>query len=398
MNRSLRLLLITNLFPNPVDLNRGIFVNQLVKELRKLCDVEVVCPLPWFPKIHPVKALQRWQQYSLIPNTYVIDGITVHSPKYPMIPFVSDPIHSVLMYMGLVRCTRKLHRQHAFDVINAQWLYPDGVVSSWLAKMLKIPVALTALGCDVNLFLDQPTKRLQILPVLRRANAITVVSKSLAERLEAEGIPSSQISVIPNGVNTELFVPRDRAACSEQLRIPVDSKKIVFVGRLDEEKGVEYLVTACRQLSALRSDYHVYLVGDGPLRTSLETRVVDEGLAGCVTFLGMKSHAEVALWIGACDVFCLPSIREGCPNVVLESLASGRPVVASAVGGVPEVLSGDTGFLVRPEDPNELARALHQALDRQWNTQGIVDSISAATWENAAKAYYSVLSSVLQRP
>ena len=397
MNTPLRLLLITNLFPNPVDLNRGIFVKQLVQELRLLCEVDVVCPLPWFPKFRPINALARWQQLSRIPNKYEVDGITVHSPKYVMLPLVSEPVHSILMFWGLVRYVRKLHQEHSFDVINAQWLYPDGVVSNWLAKLLKVPVVLTALGCDVNLFLNQPTKRLQILPALRRANAITVVSKSLADRLEAEGIPSSQIAIIPNGVNTELFFPCDRATCSEQLEIPVEEKKILFVGRLDEEKGVEYLVAACRHMLTRRSDFHLYIVGDGPLRNGLETRVVSEGLAKCVTFLGTRSHAEVASWLGSCDVFCLPSIREGCPNVVVESLACGRPVVASAVGGVPELINAETGILVPPADSNKLAKALHVALDRNWNAQKVAESVSQSTWKKVATDYYSVLSSVLER-
>ncbi len=134
----------------------------------------------------------------------------------------------------------------------------------------------------------------------------------------------------------------------------------------------------------------MYLVGDGPLRETLLADIAARGLASRVKCMGSCPHEQVATWMGAADVFCLPSLNEGCPNVVLEALFSGRPVVASRVGGIPEMVNEPNGLLPPAGDALALASALALALDRSWDAPSLRRGVMHLTWEAAAALYHRV--------
>lgn len=387
MAKRLNVLLITNLFPTPVDSYRGIFTYQLVKRLKETCDVTVICPLPWFPAIRALKFLDKWYPFSQVPSQYEVGGIAVASPKYVMIPKVSEALHSFFVFLGTFLTAARLHRERRFDVINAQWLYPDGVAASWIARILRLPTVLTGLGCDVNLDLTVAAKRGQILSALHQADSVTFVSEALRECVRAEGFPESKLSVIPNGVDLGLFRPRPRNECLEALGQPTQGKTIVFVGQILEVKGIDYLLEAAAELRKRRRDFTLYLVGESPDRRGFEQKSQSMGQTDFVKFVGGKTHGEIAVWMGASDVFCLSSVREGWPNVVMEALSSGRPVVASRVGGIPEIIDGSNGILVEPRQSQALCDALDAALNRSWDAEKIHASVARFSWEKAAETY-----------
>lgn len=383
----LRVLVFTNLFPNPEDPTRGIFTWQLAREIRELCDLTVVCPLPWFPRWPVLRRFKQWYPFALVPNEYEFRGIRVHSPKYLMLPKVSEPLLGMLMFLGAFATVWRLHRRKRFDVINPMWLYPDAVAAGWIGKLLGVPLVPTALGCDVNQFLDERAKRGQILAMLSRAPAVTAVSEALRERMVAEGIPPDRVSTTPNGVDADLFFVRDRLRSRQELGLPAGGSLVVYVGRLSEEKGLPTLIEAAALLRRKGREFLLCLVGDGPLLATLKARAGALDLNGRIRFVGREDHRRIGVWLGACDVFCLPSLREGCPNVVLESLSSGRPVVASRVGAIPDLVSADTGILVDTQDAEQLAVALDEALARGWNGAQIAASMSAYSWRSAALRY-----------
>jgi glycosyltransferase involved in cell wall biosynthesis len=383
----LRVLLFTNLFPTPQEPTRGIFTWHLAQEIGELCDLTVICPLPWFPRWPILRTFRDWYAFAQVPTEYEFGGIKVHSPKYPMLPKVSEPLLGVLMLLGTFLAVWRLHRSRRFDLINAMWLYPDGVAASWIGKLLGIPLVPTALGCDVNLFLGETAKRGQILAMLRRSPAITAVSEELRERMVAEGIPAARIATTPNGVDADLFFVRDKTMARRELRLTPQERVIVFVGRLSEEKGLPTLIEAAHSLRRDGRDFKLYLVGDGPLLDSLRAKSGELGLDTSVRFVGREDHSRVPIWLAACDVFCLPSLREGCPNVVLESLSCGRPVVASRVGAIPDLVGADTGILVDSRNANQLAAALDRALGRRWDESRIAESVTGHSWRAAAVKY-----------
>lgn len=387
VNRRLRVLLFTNLFPTPSDPTRGIFTAQLARALADTCDVTVVCPLPWFPRLAFLARFKRWYEFATVPETYEVDGMTVHAPKYLVFPRISEPLLGALMFLGTFWCVKRLHRKTAFDVINSMWLYPDSVAAGWIARRLGIAMVPTALGCDVNKMLKEPGKRSQILDMLHSSRTITAVSEPLRAGMASSGVEAARILTIPNGVDSNLFQVRDPRAARDSLRLEGNKSTVVYVGRLSEEKGVETLVRAAAMLAGRRKQLSVHLIGDGPLRAELKALADSLCLADTVHFEGAKSHAEVALWLSACDIFCLPSIREGCPNVINEALASGRPVVASRVGGIPDMVNEQAGILVEPMQPELLADALDSAMSRNWVPSQVAASMQGATWTAAAKRY-----------
>ena len=266
------------------------------------------------------------------------------------------------------------------------WLYPDSVAAGWIGKLLKVPMVPTALGCDVNRMLNEGGKQGQIMSMLLKAPFITAVSDALRDNMVARGIPGERISTIPNGVNAALFHIRNRREARAMLNLKFEGKVALFVGRLSEEKGLSTLIDAAGRLFQRRADLLLCLIGDGPLMLPLKARVRELGITANVWFLGQQNHNAVANWLGACDVFCLPSLREGCPNVVIEALSSGRPVVASRVGSIPDMLTDATGILVDAQNVNGFSDALESALfARFWDEKQIAETMRGSTWRIAAE-------------
>lgn len=392
----MNVLLLTNLFPNPLQPGRGIFTARLAKALSSSVNLVVAAPMPWFPGFPPFTLMKRWADFARIPGQYEIDGIPVYSPKYPMVPRLSEGMHARLMYYGIARTISRLHEIHHFDLINAHWLYPDAVVAQRIGKQLGIPVVATALGCDANLFLQQPEKRQQILSMARSVAGITAVSGALRDEMLAEGASNPNIAVIHNGVELDRFKPMDAARARASLAI-ANEPSIVFIGRLEEEKAVSVLVDAANLLKQQGRHFRIYLVGDGPDRNMLMEQANAAGLNEIITFVGTQPHEAIPVWLAAADVFCLPSKREGCPNVVLEALASGRPVVASKVGGIPELVNDSNGILVTPENAAALAKGLAEALERKWDHAAIRNAMQDSSWSSCASQYVEAYENVLQR-
>ena len=392
----MNVLLVTNLFPTPVDSERGVFTLQLVKRLSAICNVTVVCPLPYFPKINLLKKFEKHYQFSLVPNEYTIDGIKVYSPKYLLIPKVSESKHDFLMSLGLRRCIKRLHKKIKFDAVNSQWLYPDSCSTDLAIRDLNLPHIPTGLGCDVNHDLHDDKKKTKIRAMLDRATAITVVSNSLKEELIESGFLSDKITVIPNGIDFGQFNVLDKKSCRNELDISSDTPAILYVGRLSHEKCISSLIDAAAELSNRGHTFNLFIVGDGPLENELKEQSNRLNLNNCVHFIGKVEHHEVSKWMGACDYFCLPSLREGCPNVVLEALGCGRPVIASKVGAIPDVVNKDTGILFEPNNVTEITSAFESAFKEKWDAETISGSVKKLSWEYAAENYLNVFKSAIK--
>jgi teichuronic acid biosynthesis glycosyltransferase TuaC len=379
--RPLEIAVVTPLFPLPGEPHRGIFIYRTVRELARLATVRVLCPVAVYP---PWRFLQPRTYTPHLPDPhYRPGGLDVTYASYRTLPAVGRPFNGLLSGRLILRWLQE--RRPA--VVLAYWLYPEGWGAVWAARKLGIPVVLGARGSDLRRPGDWLSARLT-RQALRRATLVITVSEDLKRIAIEMGVPAERVQSIPNGCDLDVFFPADRLEARRELRIAADRRVVLFVGRLVEVKGVEVLVEAARLALARSPSLELVLVGDGPLRESLE-RQAREKLGAHARFTGPLPPEKIARWMAAADVVCLPSYSEGCPNVVIEALACGRPVVASEVGGVPELVSADTGILVPPGRPEALAEALVKALECDWDPQAIA-ALQRRGWDRVAAETYRV--------
>jgi glycosyltransferase involved in cell wall biosynthesis len=381
----MNVLVFTALFPNNVQPNHGIFVAERIARVARLpgVSVKVVAPVPWYPPMLPgsrARFRAVWESESR-------DGLEVHHPRYAMIPKVGMALQGPMMLRSVLSAVRALHARVRFDLIDAHYLYPDGFAAVGLGRAIGLPVVVSARGSDVNRFAGFPRIRPMLQSTLARASAVIAVSDALRDRMIELGTPPQKIAVIPNGVDLTTFALRDRREARERLGLP-DRETILYVGNLVPGKGVEALIDSVAELRGASAgpsrDARLAIVGGGPLRDALEERVVARGIGGAVRFAGEMPHDALADWYSAANVLCLASEREGWPNVLLESLSCGTPIVATRVGGIPEIVSSDRVGILADGAPAAIARALCEALDREWDRAALRAHAEPFTWERAA--------------
>lgn len=369
----MRLLIVTSQFPIAGEPNRGRPIHQTVRELSKLADVRVLSPVASYPRW----ARPRSYLFRASDPAHTLPDCDVRYVEYPALPLLTRPFNGWL-------CARTLHaplREFAPDVVLSYWLYPDAFGAMHAARRAGLPLVVGARGSDLRVR-DAVSRRLT-RPVLHAAQRILVVSEDLG-RVAARDYDAdpARIRAIPNGCDATIFHPRDRGEARAGLGIDGDAELVVYVGRLVPEKGLRELLDAMTTLAPQRPKLRLALVGEGPMRAELETWVAADPTLR-VQLAGAQGPHEVARWMAASDLVTLPSYSEGHPNVLVEALACGRPVVATPVGGIPEVVDADCGLLVAARDPAALAAGLRDALERPWNETALSRRFSRG-WDAVA--------------
>lgn len=358
----MKLAVISVFFPTSRQPWAGHSGYQTLLHLAKRCDVQV-----FYPEIvYPPFLTPRSARGAAIDRNWNPPGIKTH-----YIPFIAVPGASrVLNGFSIIRRLLPYVRSFQPDAIMSYFVYPSGFASVRIGQALDVPVVIKAIGSDLNRIPD-PICGMLTRFALRNADFTATVSANLAQKAIGMGAPLSRTRPILNGCDTELFHPRDRVEACHAVGIDPDRENVVYVGRLDLRKGLLELIEAVAQLHIHRPRLHCYIVGDGPDRPHLATAIEKHGVKSCITFIPSCVTDQVALWMGAANLVTLPSYNEGCPNVVLEALSSGRPVVATYVGGIPELMDEASGMLIAPRDTSALRDALATVLDRTWNAQEI---------------------------
>ncbi|MBQ5942272.1 glycosyltransferase family 4 protein [Massilia sp. AB1] len=357
----MKLLTFSTLFPNEKQPGHGIFVETRLRELVASGQVSsrVVAPVPWFPSSHP-----RFGQYALyagVPARERRHGLEIHHPRYVALPKVGMNVAPMLLAQGAKReIGRILDQGYDFDAIDAHYFYPDGVAAAMLGRYFKKPVVITARGSDVNLLPRYPLPRRMIQWAARQAKGIITVSNALKEGLVQLGVAPAAITPLRNGVDLEKFHPMNRDAVRAALGLRRFT--LISVGHLVELKGHHLVIGALPRLP----DTELLVAGSGPERARLEALARTLGVADRVRFLGAVPHAELAQYFNAADLMVLASSREGWANVLLESMACGTPVVASRVGGSPEVVAApEAGILMGQYSSEGVAEAVQRLRERQ---------------------------------
>lgn len=378
----MRVLTFTNLFPNSRSPNHGIFVAQRMAAFAALGhEVTVISPVPYLP---PLVRLAKYEKFRGIRSTEEIFGLRVHHPRYIVIPGFGMGCHGHLMFRSAERVVRRLHAEKPFDLVDAHYVYPDGYAAMRVSESIGVPLAVSARGTDINVFPDMPKIKPLIEQTLNAASLRIAVSRELAARMTE--LCGKQVVVIENGVDMTTFIPVEKTEARKHLGIPGNSRMLLSVGELGIKKGHDLLIETMNLMKERVPDVRLYVVGEGAGRHDLESQITKLGLKNSVFLAGSSLHRELRYWFSAADVSVLASAREGWPNVVMESLACGTPVVASAVGAVPEILSSPMlGRTVENRTPAAFASALEEALHAGWDPQVIRAHISRFTWKSVAE-------------
>ena len=263
-------------------------------------------------------------------------GLRIHHPRYCVVPKIGMNQAPRSLVRGLVRYLRR-KRLDAEDwsLIDAHYFYPYGVAAGLVAQHLKTPYIVTARGSDINVIGEYAKPRQMILSAARNASAIIAVSEALARKMCSMGMDADKIHVLRNGVDLDFFKPAD---CRPDRTNALETDpKFLSVGSLVPEKGHEF---AIRLLNGVPGSSLV-IAGQGPDDARLRKISKESGVADRVRFVGALEPEVLRQHYQSADALILMSSREGLPNVVLESIACGTPVLATAVGGIPEILTDD---------------------------------------------------------
>ena len=385
--------MLTTSYPRYEEDFAGVFVHSLAKKLQK-DGVEVTVVAPHASGV-------RCKDH--------MDGIEAHRFRYAW-PYrfqqvaygggVANNVHGSrlaklqLPYFFLSYLLTAYEKCRSCDVIHAHWTF-SALMALLITQIRRRPVVVTVHGSDVNLLPDRGPVRDVARFVLSHVDALITVSNELRGKVCNLGVPSERVVVIPNGIDPDSFPPPE----------PLPGRfRLIWVGRLTPEKGLAYLFQAMQRVLEALPQAQLSLIGDGPLRQELEDQARQLGIEENVRFLGLKPHAEVAHLINQADLLVLSSLQEGLPMVVLEAMVMARPVIATQVGGIPDVVVDDgamsTGRLVAPQDPEALSRAIldllqHPQLAQEMGARGRSRVLEHYTWSGIAQQTIEVYRSVL---
>lgn len=383
----MRILSLTWAFPSSVNGSAGVFVKERLKALneRDDFDLRVVYPIPYFPRL-PLGG--KWSKWAEFPAMETVEGIPVYFPRYVLPPKLGGYFAAELMWRSVSRCVERIHSEFPFDLIDAHWTYPTGVLASKLGARWQCPVTVTGRGEDILRFPGLPRLGPAIRQAVPRFSHCVALSPEIARAYQTAGARADRITVIPNGVDCEKFYPVKDA--KQRLGLPTDRKIVVSVGNCQERKGFHLLVDAFAQVRRQHPDSYLVIVGGKPpygedYTEEINRRIEKQGLQDHVRMAGHCPHAELATWYSAGDVFALLSSREGSPNVLLEALACGVPSVATPVGGIPDELADERlGILLKERSVAEAVRGLNEAFDRPWDRQEIRRVMEERSWQKTA--------------
>lgn len=347
-------LTLTTLYPSAARPRHGIFVEERLRHLVAGGSVtaSVLAPVPWFPSANA--RFGAYAAFARTPRAEMRHGLEVRHPRYVVIPKLGMSVAPLLLALALLPEVRAARRRNPeLALIDSHFLYPDGVAACLVGGWLGLPVLMTARGSDVNLYSRYAVPRAWIRWAIARAARVVTVSEALRRSVLGLGGEPGKVVTLRNGVDLDRFRPGDRTAARS--RLGISGPMLLSVGNLLEIKGHHLVIEAMAALPGVTA----VIAGDGPLRARLATLAREHGVGDRVRLLGNVPQAELVELYNAADVLVLASSREGMPNVVLESLACGTPVIATAVGGIPELLDApEAGRLLGERTASALVDAV----------------------------------------
>lgn len=351
--------MIANMYPPYMG---GDFIHDQVKQLINAgCNINVIVPVAYFPR--RLRFNSKWSFYADFPEKDKVDSVPVFYPRYIRIPgkwFHGFSCFS--QYWGLRKTVSAIIKDFNPHIIHAHAATIAGYVGFMLSRKYNLPLICTLHGSDIYVYPHYDLLSMNITKKLI-SEADQLVSVSNALKTEANNIakPKKEIRVIYNGCDSTTFVCNKEARkhIRTEFGISEHDKVLVFIGRIEENKGVFELLESFKRLHLLHPDLHLMLVGHCPGSNPLDMILPSSKLSERIHVVGKQPHGEISYYLSSADIFILPSYSEGLPMVVLEAMACSLPVIATRVGGIPEAVEeGKSGILIDKKNVDSLTDAI----------------------------------------
>lgn len=365
---SKKILFFSNLFPLPWEPTRGQFNLQQTSHMEKDANISYLIPVPFFTWLKQVVLKRKYydkNNYCLFPFFYL--------------PGIGRSLHPLFMLLSMLISIKPLFWFAKHKYVLASWAYPEGVTAAILKKIFGFQLTIDCLGSDVNVHSLCPKRKKQLAFAFKEATTVATKSKALAAKV-LEITPEANVKTIYNGVNFERFNVAEK---------PVTKKfNLLFIGNLIKTKGVFELLTAAKKLSDEKIDFELSIIGKGPEESNLASYIAENNLNESIKLIGGVPHELLDQWFSKSHALILPSYREGVPNVIMEALATGTPVVATSVGGIPEVINNEAnGILLEDYQPNTIYQGIMSLMNEAWSSEDILKSVESYTWENTSEQF-----------
>lgn len=355
-----KLLIITNLYPLPWEPTRATFNRQQFEGLAQDYDITFLIPIAFTDWFNNRKKITQTANKRFVPYFF--------TPKFGRRFYALSMFFSILFHSGHWLYRRKPNK------ILASWAYPDAVAASWLSKIFKIDFYFKVHGSDIDIQCQHHSRAKQVLNMSKHAKAILAVSQALANKMIALGIDADKIKVIYNGVDHQKF--------NQKTKPPLDANYLLFIGNLKQDKGVEELLTGYAKVCHKHPDLQLVYAGSGAMMAALKAQARQLNIANKVTFLGNINYDDVPQWLNHCQALILPSYHEGVPNVLLEAMACGKPIIATNVGGIPEIIDESIcGKLIPIKNSQAVANAITELLKKSWDKDEIQKHSLNFSWQ-----------------
>ena len=385
----MRILTLSTLFPAASRPNFGIFVERQTAALTSVRDfaVTVINPIgiaPW-----PLSRLGEHAALRDLLHNEQWGELEVYRPRFTAIPKIGGRLNPRMVARSVLPIAQKLHSETPFDLIDAEFFYPDGPAAMLLSEALAIPFTIKARGADIHHWGRQPGCSEQILTAAAKSAGLLAVSGALKADMVALGMDADKIIVHYTGLDQSRFVPRDRV--SEKAKLGITGPLILSVGALIPRKNQHLLIAAL----ALLPDATLMLAGQGDSEQDYRTLAESLGVGGRVRFLGNVPHNDLPALMAAADIMALVSESEGLANAWVEALGCGTPVIASDVGGIRELVKTPEAGRIVERNPDAIALAITDILANPPSREAVAANVSAFSWDENARQLAAFFRSVV---
>lgn len=377
------MLSVSTLFPVPPRPDFGIFVGrQMAALVARGIDLTMVNPIgipPW-----PLARREPYAGLAGLGSRSRFGSIAVHHPHFRTYPLIGVDSNPRRIARAILPLARRLHAERPFDVIDAQFFFPDGPAAAAIARELGLPLSIKARGADIHYWGRRPKARDQMLDAAARSTGLLAVSQALKDDMIALGMPGERIAVHHTGLDHARFRPMDRAAARATLPglPPVGTPLLATVGALIPRKGQHFVIAALPTLPGA----HLAVAGKGDDEDMLRALALRLGVTDRVHFLGQVAHDDLPTLYAGADVMVLPSASEGLANAWVEALACGAPVVIPDIGGAREVVDRPAAGRIAARDAQAIAEAVRAILSDPPLSMDTAASAARFSWERNAEA------------